>query len=279
VRGLIVIGVIVAGLAAVLGPLAPRGLAGPPRPLSAAHRGGALLWPENSLLAFRNAVGLGVDYLELDVHLSRDGELVVIHDPTLERTTTGAGPVQSRTLAELRALRLRDPSGGATDEPIPTLEEPLVLAARAGRQLLLEIKVGAGGVRYPSVEEKVIAALDRHRMAAATIVMGFDPPTWRRLRELRPDIRAGALYSIPSLQRLGSTLAAELEAVREAGLAFVGLEQRLVQPAVVDAVRRAGLLLGVWTVNEPEAIGRFVDLGVGVVISDRPDLVKEALAR
>ena len=63
----------------------------------AAHRGGALLWPENSLLAFRNAVGLGADYLEFDVHLSKDGEVIVIHDPTLDRTTTGAGPVRERT--------------------------------------------------------------------------------------------------------------------------------------------------------------------------------------
>ena len=65
--------------------------------LFAAHRGGALLWPENSLLAFRNAIELGADFIEFDVHLARDGEVVVIHDPTLERTTTGAGRVRERT--------------------------------------------------------------------------------------------------------------------------------------------------------------------------------------
>ncbi|MBI4560644.1 MAG: glycerophosphodiester phosphodiesterase family protein, partial [Candidatus Rokubacteria bacterium] len=100
-----------------------RGLAEPrPGPaLVAAHRGGALLWPENSLLAFRNAIALGADFLEVDAHPSRDGELVVIHDPTLDRTTTGAGAVRDRSLAELRALRLKDKDGKVTDQTIPTL--------------------------------------------------------------------------------------------------------------------------------------------------------------
>src|SRR6202162_952714 len=82
-----------------------------PVTLLAAPRGGSLLWPENSLLAFRNAVALGVDFIEFDVHLSKDGEVVVIHDPTLERTTTGTGPVKDRTAAELKALRLKDRTG------------------------------------------------------------------------------------------------------------------------------------------------------------------------
>ncbi|MBI2555390.1 MAG: glycerophosphodiester phosphodiesterase family protein [Candidatus Rokubacteria bacterium] len=83
--------------------------------LLAAHRGGAQLWPENSLLAFRNAIALGADFLEFDVHLSKDGEVVVIHDPTLDRTTTGSGAVKGRTIAELKALRLKDRAGAVTE--------------------------------------------------------------------------------------------------------------------------------------------------------------------
>src|SRR3989338_4609079 len=88
--------------------------------LLAAHRGGAQLWPENSLLAFRNAIALGADFLEFDVHLSKDGEVVVIHDPALERTTTGAGAVSDRTLAELRTLRLKGKGGKVTEGGGPT---------------------------------------------------------------------------------------------------------------------------------------------------------------
>src|SRR5258705_4348638 len=118
-----------------------------PATLLAAHRGGALLWPENSLLAFRNATALGADFIEFDVHLSRDGEVMVIHDATLDRTTTGAGPVRERSAAELKALRLKDRSGAVTAETVPTLDEVVAVAAK--RRMLLEIKVDAGKARYP----------------------------------------------------------------------------------------------------------------------------------
>src|SRR3979490_1911429 len=150
-----------------------------PATLLAAHRGGSLLWPENSLLAFRNAIALGADFIEFDVHLSKDGEVAAIHAPTLERTTTGAGPVKDRTVAELKALRLRDRTGTATEETVPTLDEVVAVAAQGKRRMLLEIKVDATRARYPGIEEKALAILDRHGMAGSTVVMAFGAPTWR----------------------------------------------------------------------------------------------------
>lgn len=246
-------------------------------PLFAAHRGGALLWAENSLLAFRNALALGADFLELDVHLTRDGEVVVIHDATLERTTTGSGPVRERTLAELGAVRLKDRDGAVLEEGIPTLDQVVALAAAGKRQILLEIKTDERRRRYPEIEEKVFAVLDRHHFTSFTVVMAFEAATWRRLRQLRPDARAAALYSARMLRAADVT--AELEALRQAGVGFVGLDQALVNADVARQVRLAGLTLGVWTVNQREAIARFIDQGVGVVITDRPDLAKELLGR
>jgi glycerophosphoryl diester phosphodiesterase len=276
VRGLLLLGLTLGGLSVVLGTVtaaAPDMIA----PLFAAHRGGAALWPENSLLAFGNAVALGADYLELDVHLSRDGEIVVIHDPTLDRTTTGSGPVRERTAAELRAVRLKDRGGAVTAEPIPTLDEVVALAAAGRRQMLLEIKTDEQRRRYPGIEEKVLELLDRHRFTPFAIVMSFEAETWRRLRQLRPDARAGALYSPRMLPASGVEL--ELQSLRQAGVAFVGLDQRLVNADVARQARLAGLTLGVWTVNEREAIERFVGQGVGIVITDRPDLAKATLGR
>jgi glycerophosphoryl diester phosphodiesterase len=246
-------------------------------PLFAAHRGGALLWPENSLLAFRGALELRADYLELDVHLTRDGEVVVLHDATLDRTTTGTGPVRERTLAELGPLRLKDRSGVVTDERLPTLEQVVELAVAGKRQLLLEIKTDERRQRYPGIEEKVFAVLDRHRFAPFTVVMAFEADTWRRVRQLRPEVRAGALYS-PRMLSAGA-VEPELQALRRAGVAFVGLHQALVDAEVAKQARLAALTLGVWTVNEREAIARFIDQGVGVVITDRPDLARELLGR
>jgi glycerophosphoryl diester phosphodiesterase len=256
---------------------AGRGVAeGAPGPLLAAHRGGAALWPENSLLAFRNAVALGADYLEFDVHLSRDGEVVVIHDPTLDRTTTGSGAVKDRTAAELKTLRLKDRAGAATAETIPTLDEVAAVAAVAGRGLLLEIKVDPAKARYPGIEERVLAVLDRHGMAAATVVMAFEAETWRRVRALRPAMRAGALYSARALEREGGVGQA-LEDARVAGVAFVGLEYPLVTAEVVAEARKAGILLGAWTVNDPGAMRRLIDENVDVLITDRPDVARELL--
>lgn len=260
----------------VVGPALAQGTAAS---LFAAHRGGSLLWPENSLLAFRGAIGLGADYLEFDVHLSSDGEVIVIHDPSLERTTTGAGPVREQTLAELRLLRLKDRTGVVTEESIPTLEDVAALAARGRRRMLLEIKVDERRRRYPGIEEKVVAVLDRHGVSAATVIMAFESETWRRVRELRPDIAAGALYSPGTLRAMGSTASRELEAARVAGVSVVGLHQDLVDAGTVAAARQARMTLGVWTVNERDALRRFVDMGVGIVITDRPDLAKALLDR
>src|SRR5439155_678137 len=127
-------------------------------PRIAAHRGGAGLWPENSLTAFRGALGLGVDLVELDVHQSGDGEVVVIHDPTLDRTTAGRGPVSRRTVGELAAAPLR----GGAGEGVPRLRDVLDLLRPTTTGLLLEIKVDAAGARYPVNEpaelERALAA-------------------------------------------------------------------------------------------------------------------------
>ncbi len=247
--------------------------------LVAAHRGGALVWPENSLLAFRSAVGLGADYVEFDVHLSRDGEVVVIHDPTLDRTTTGTGPVRERTLAELKTLRLRDRGGAVTEEQVPTLDEVAAIAAAGKRRMLLEIKVDAERRRYPghrgegrdhprsSRDERVLGG---HGLRARDVAARAraSPRHHGRLPLFAGHAPGHGLDPVPGV-----------EAAREAGVGVVGLHQALVDADTVAAVRRAGMTLGVWTVNDLDALRRVIDLGVAIVITDRPDLAKGLLGR
>ena len=133
---------------------------------------------------------------------------------------------------------------------MPTLDEVVQVAARGRRQLLLEIKVDDRRQRYPEIEEKTLAVLDRHGMGPSTIVMAFEAETWRRMRELRPGQRAGALYSGRTLAALASDAPREMEAAHKAGVAFVGLQHALVTPATVALARRLGLTLGAWTVND-----------------------------
>jgi glycerophosphoryl diester phosphodiesterase len=273
-RTLLVVGWALGAVAVIAG---SPGAQDKPATLLAAHRGGALLWPENSLLAFRNAVALGADFIEFDVHLSRDGEAVVIHDPTLDRTTSGSGPVRDRTVAELRAVRLKDRTGAVTEETVPTLNEVAAVAAKGKRRMLLEIKVDASRARYPGIEEKVLAILDRHGMAGSTVVMSFDAPTWRRVRELRPDVATCALYSARMLGR--TTLAEELQTLRSAGVRFIGVEHTAVDAAAVTQARAAGIGIGAWTVNDAAGMKRQIDAGAAILITDQPDVAKTLLGR
>jgi len=185
--------------------------------------------------------------------------------------------VRARTVAELKSLRLKDRSGAVTAETVPTLDEVTAVAAQGRRRMLLEIKVDPSRARYPGIEEKVLAIVDRHRMAASTVVMAFEAPTWRRVRELRPDIATCALYSARALSR--TTLAAELDALRGAGVGFIGVEHTAVDAAAVAQAQRAGIGLGAWTANDPAAMRRLIDAGVGILITDQPDVAKTLLAR
>lgn len=241
-------------------------------PLVAAHRGGALLWPENSLTAFRNALALGADLLETDVHLTRDGEVVVLHDPTLERTTTGTGRVSEASLADLASLRLRARDGTVTPEPVPTLSQVLdvLLASRA--QLLLEIKVGADRQPYPGIEAKVLALVRARRLAERTVIMAFEGETVRRIRALDPSMRTALLVGQSRVQREGVPPRDTVRWAREVGASHLGIDHRILDPEVVGAARAAGIVLATWTVNDEADLRRVIAARVDIVISDRPDL-------
>jgi glycerophosphoryl diester phosphodiesterase len=259
-----------------------------PRPRFAAHRGGAALWPENSLAAFRGALALGIDLLELDVHLSADGEVVVIHDATLERTTEGTGPVHAATAAALRALRLRDRAGAATGERVPMLDDVLALAAGAGAELLLELKGPGPSVRYgrdaagaltvapgPSyagLEERVLARLQATAMAARTTVMAFNPAAVSALRALAPAQRTTLLVAHHHVERAGARATETPGWAARLGATDLGLEHTLIDADVVAGARAHGLRLGAWTPNDASALRRLAALGVDVITTDRPDL-------
>ncbi len=150
-----------------------------------AHRGGPRYAPENTLAAFAHACAVGAEMLECDVHLTRDGEVVVIHDETLERTTNGAGWVMDHTLAELRTL---DAGNG---ERIPTLAELVALARQSQVELLIELK---SPHLYPGIEFKVLTELEDLGYLEHSVLQSFDWDSLRRLRQLKPSARLGALY-------------------------------------------------------------------------------------
>jgi glycerophosphoryl diester phosphodiesterase len=262
----------------------------------AAHRGGARLWPENSLRAFRESLALGVDLLELDVHLSADGQVVVIHDATLDRTTDGRGGVGERTAAELARIRLRDPDGVLTDERLPTLEDVLAVVTPSRAGLLVEVKGPVAGVNvvyergngearitpgpaYAGLVAKTLGLLRQASMLGRVNLMGFSPEVVTETRALEPGVPTTFLVAAAHVRNVDARPEATIAWAERLGATDLGIQHTLATPEVMAAARAAGLRLGVWTVNDEEAMRRAIAVGVDVLTTDRPDLACRVLGR
>ena len=245
----------------------------------AAHRGGSQLWAENGLTAFRNALALGADYLELDTHVTADGEVVVIHDPTLDRTTTAQGAIAAARRADLGRAKLKTRDGTVTEDTVPTLAQVLDTLKPSGAQLLLEIKTDTAKKPYPDIERRALALVEARGLHDRVIVMAFEAPTLKRVRALDPTIRMALLISKTRVSRENARAGDLVKWARDVGATHLGVEHPAVDAALLAAAREAGLKLAAWTANEEADITRLVELGVDVVISDRPDLALRLAGR
>ena len=248
-------------------------------PLLIGHRGAAGLAPENTMLSFREAVGRWqVDMVELDVHASADGHCVVIHDPTVDRTTDGSGAVAEKTLAQLQALdagyRFEDEDGelsyrgrGAT---IPTLEE--VLSAFPDTRFTLEVKAAAAQepmfetVRRLDAKDRVIAA-GIHR-EDRTLFDQFDGA-------ISGDNRTTVWFYIFHRLHLAWLWPRRVD-VFQVPERHEG--RQVLSPRFVRDARRRGVPVHVWTVNEATTMERLLEWGVDGLITDRPDRAARVLA-
>jgi len=162
-----------------------------------AHRGGSLLAPENTLVAFRNALNLPVDAVELDVQMSRDGHVIVFHDNTVDRRTNGRGNILDLDFAYLRSLNAAAhfPGGWPEPEQIPTLREVLDLA-QGHYQVYIEIKSSKRNsvyVRYPNIAETVVQQVGEADMLDQVLIMSFDWEILALIKSLEPVLSTGAI--------------------------------------------------------------------------------------
>lgn len=237
-----------------------------------AHRGARGHAPENTLAAFALAFDLGADGIECDVQRSRDGALVIIHDGTLERTTSGTGPVAAQTLAHLRALdagrRWRWP------ERIPTLEETLALAQARGRQINLEIKGQSEAEALGTAQAlaAVLAHLDGTERARV-LVSSFTLPAVAALKRELPWLRVAALFG-GRRWRHADMVAPARALAAEAIHPAVGLAA----PAVIQRAHAAGLRVHIWTANRLRVIAQLMAWGVDGLFTDYPERITIARA-
>ncbi|MCO6418481.1 glycerophosphodiester phosphodiesterase [Siccirubricoccus sp. KC 17139] len=227
----------------------------------ASHRGGAILWPENSPTAFRATAALAVEQVEFDLHLSADDVPVVIHDPLLDRTTEAKGPVRARSLAELRRVRLK----GAAGETVPSLAEVAELFRPTPISLRIELKADGAGQPYPGLLGRAMQVLDAAGMAGRCVFTSFQAPLVAEAAAHAPTIWLLA----PAMQQAAG-LAGAIAAARALGIGGIGLRVESCDAESVAAIRGAGLSAGAWAVNAAEEIARIFALGVDVFTTDDP---------
>jgi glycerophosphoryl diester phosphodiesterase len=234
------------------------------------HRGAPETAPENTLPAFAQAIQLGAHGVELDVMLSKDGEIVVIHDFTLEKTTTGSGLVKDYTLAELKQLDAGSWFGEAfIGTRIPTLQEVINDLPRTA---LLNIEIKSESPATDGVEQAVIKAIAQNNLFDRVLVSSFNPVSLLRVKLADKRIPVGLIYApnLPVFLSDGWFIPI---------LRPEALHPRfdMVDEAYMDWAGDKGYRVNVWTVNEAPEMKRLLDLGVDGIITDRPDLMLQIL--
>jgi glycerophosphoryl diester phosphodiesterase len=232
-----------------------------------AHRGASALAPENTLAAFQVALDLGVDGLEFDVQLSADEEVVVIHDETLDRTTTGRGWVKDQSLDALKRLDASQGRDGFAGERIPTLREVLELVAPTEVEVNIELKNTV--VSYFGLSDKVSHLVSEFGLESRVIVSSFNHCTLAWLRQSGSMVRTGLLFQDVLYEPW--VYAAQLWATSlHPHYRYVDYVFNLVEEAHL-----ALLDVNPWTVNEPYDIDRMIGRGVDAIITDHPDVALE----
>jgi len=233
------------------------------------HRGSKGNYPENSMLAFKKAIEAGVDGMEFDIHMTKDGELVVIHDATLDRTTTGTGYVKDYTLEEIRKFsigakfiefRHYDPSWD--DEIVPTLTEVLLLCKAHDLEVNIELKTYE--VAYPGIEEAMLQVVTKTGYDPEKVVYSaFHLPTILRVKKLDPQAKIAWL--------LENFIPMPTDYIETFGLEALHMDKNIVlkMPAYWQPIADK---LRIWTVNDEEEMKQLIEMGVAAIITDYPEI-------
>lgn len=236
--------------------------------LKIGHRGAAGYCPENTISSFRKAVELGVDYLELDIQMTKDRELVVIHDPTVNRTTNGKGKVKDFTLQEIQSL-----DAGSwfhcnfAGEKIPSLSE--VLEEFAGKiGFLIELKKPS---LYPQMDEKLAEELEKRGLTSVDkqiIVQSFDRSALKRFHELLPTIPIGILVKNTGVKMISNKNLKSFSSY----VSYVNPKITMVNKRMIKRIHHHGFKTIIWTVNKKNDLKTLKNFHVEGIISDFPDL-------
>ena len=229
-----------------------------------AHRGWSGKYPENTMLAFRKAVDIKSDGIELDVHLSKDGEVMIIHDEALMRTAGKAGVISDYTRSELEGI-----SAGKTmnDEfgftPIPSLEEYLDYISKT--EVFTNIELKTAPTYYPGIEEKVMRLVKRYSYLDRVVFSSFNWLSIMKIKMLEPRAKAGVLIASPKIENIGYELG-------DIGFDTYHPDYKIIDKDVVAECHRSGIEVNTWTVNKESEMKACNDWAVDGLITNEPEL-------
>ncbi len=233
-----------------------------------AHRGFSGKYPENTMLAFEKAVEIGVDGIELDVHLTKDNELVIIHDEDIKRTCDGEGLVKDMTLEELKKFDASATFRGVYGFcGIPTLREYFELVKNT--DIITNIELKTGVYEYPTIEKRTVELIKEFGLEDRIIFSSFNHFTVKRCEEIAPEIKRGFLT--------GDWIYDFGKYTKERNVQCCHPWHISLSQAVVDEMHAAGCEINTWTVNEYDDIVRLADMGVDSLIGNFPDRMIEKL--
>lgn len=238
-----------------------------------AHRGYRDVAPENTMAAFRRAYQLGANMVELDVSLSKDREVVIMHDDTIDRTTNGKGNIEEKTLEELKQL-----DAGSWFSPIfkgeqvPTLDEVLAFAKD---KIAVNIEIKSYTVEKRSqigIESKIVELIRKHEMEEHVLVSSFSQDALKRIKTMNPNIPTALLIVTDGVFNSQSSMANKVksDAINEM--------YRFTRGSEIKNSQKNGLKVNVWTINDPHTMSELIDKKVDGLITDRPDLALKVLA-
>jgi len=229
-----------------------------------AHRGASAYRPENTLEAFSLAVEQKADGIELDVHLTKDGHVVVAHDARLERVSDGAGRIRDHTLSELKALRFHKLFPDQPPCRVPTIEE--VYSLLKDHPLTVNVELKTTELLYPELPEKLIRIEREYAMEERVIYSSFNHYSLLEIKKIRPQAKIGLLYELGMVDPWVYANYVSASAIHPHYLVIAAL------PETVARCHENGVMVNVWTVDAPEAIRLMVQCGVDAVITNRPDV-------
>ena len=233
-----------------------------------AHRGASGYAPENTLEAFQKAIDLKADGIELDVQMTKDGQLVIIHDETVDRVSDGSGWVKDFTYDEIKKLNVNKTFPQYGRVQIPTLEEVYQIVKDTNLQINVELKNGI--VFYDKLEERVLELTKKMGLQERVIYSSFNHYSVMKLKKLNPSVQAGFLYEDGYLDMPEYASRHGVEALHPA-------LYNLQYPNFIQDCKRRGIKVRVWTVNEREDMKMICDHGLNAMITNYPDIGRQVV--